>query len=186
VGRKSLIDRATPGVRAHILKRLRENRLTLDELMAELAAMFPVEAAAGALPSRSGVGRYAQAEREIIKEQREQALLGDRVVEALGEDKDSKRGALLSQTLTMLMNRTLLSRMEKGEELEIADLLALARASKAAQETSSLNLRERQNVEKAAREKLLEEQKASLQALAVKGGVTPETQAAIRQALGIG
>jgi hypothetical protein len=40
-------------------------------------------------------------------------------------------------------------------------------------------------VEVAARKKLLEEQKAKLDAMGVKAGVTEETKLAIRQVLGI-
>ena len=40
-------------------------------------------------------------------------------------------------------------------------------------------------VEEAARKQLLDEQRAKLEAMPSKGGVTPETKAAIREALGI-
>ena len=39
--------------------------------------------------------------------------------------------------------------------------------------------------EERGRKKLLEEQRAKLEAMPVKGGVTPETKQAIREALGI-
>ena len=40
-------------------------------------------------------------------------------------------------------------------------------------------------IEDAARKKVLEEQRAKLEAMPTKGGVTAETKAAIREALGI-
>ncbi|MGB2904427.1 MAG: small terminase subunit, partial [Candidatus Dechloromonas phosphoritropha] len=71
------------------------------------------------------------------------------------------------------------------ESADIGDVLDLAKAAKAAQESRSLNLRERQAVAKMARDKLLEEQKVKLDAMGVKSGVTEETKLAIRAALGI-
>jgi hypothetical protein len=64
-------------------------------------------------------------------------------------------------------------------------VLDLARAAKTAQEARSLNLKERRSVAEEARRKLLEEQRAKLEAMPNKGGVTPDTKAAIREALGI-
>ena len=183
MGRKSSIERLAPEVKAHIERRLRENRLTLNELIEDLRAAFP--ASDDELPSRSALGRHKQSVDEIVKSERESAAIIAAVVGELGEDFDAKSGALMAQTLTTLINRLLRQRLEGNEALEVADVLDLARASKAAQESRSLNLRERQQVAKAAREKLLEEQKGKLEALASKGGVTPQTQAAIREALGI-
>jgi len=51
---------------------------------------------------------------------------------------------------------------------------------------SSVNLKKYQaEAEEAARRKLLEEQRAALDAMPNRGGVTDETKAAIRAALGI-
>jgi len=51
---------------------------------------------------------------------------------------------------------------------------------------SSVNLKQFQaKVEEAARQRLLDEQRAKLEAMPNKGGVTPETKASIREALGI-
>ena len=48
-----------------------------------------------------------------------------------------------------------------------------------------MSIKEREAVEAAARRRLLEEQKAKLDAMGTKGGVTEETKMAIRDALGI-
>ena len=87
--------------------------------------------------------------------------------------------------MTTLTSRYAMGKLQSGEEMEIADVLDLARAAKTAQEARSLNLKERREVERIAREKLLEEQKAKLDAMGSKGGVTEETKRAIREALGI-
>ncbi|NMG48983.1 DUF3486 family protein [Azoarcus communis] len=182
MGRKSSIDKLPAEVRTHIQKRLRENRLTLDELIDDLRNAFP---RAEELPSRSAVHRYSQNISEIVAHEREMAAAAEALVAELGEEFDAKSGALLAQAVTTLASKTALSKIQSGEAMEIGDVLDLARAAKAAQEARSLNLRERQAVAKAAREKLLEEQKAKLDAMGSKGGVTEETKLAIREALGI-
>lgn len=181
MGRKSTIDQGSPGVRAHLLRRLRENRMTLDELRADLEAHFPSEK----IPSRSALGRFRGGVEEMIAHEREMAVAAEALVAELGEEFDAKSGALLAQAVTTLASKTAMGAIQSGEQLAIGDVLDLARAAKAAQEARSLNLKERQAVAKAAREKLLEEQKAKLDALGNKGGVTDETKRAIREALGI-
>lgn len=185
MGRKSSIDKLPSGVRSHIQRRLRENRLTLDELIADLRDAFPEQAEAGALPSRTAVHRYGQGIREIVAHEREMAVAAEALVAELGEEFDAKSGALLAQAVTTLASKTAMGAIQDDTPLEIKDVLDLARAAKAAQEARSLNLRERQAVAKTAREKLLEEQKAKLEAMGTKGGVTDETKRAIREALGI-
>lgn len=181
MGRKSTIDKLPPEVRGHIEKRLRENRLTLDELFADVRESFPDLSAA---PSRSALGRYRGGFEEVMKTQRAMATAASALVAELGEDFDDKSGALLAQAVTTLATRAAFDQLD-NESAEIGDVLDLAKAAKAAQESRSLNLRERQTVAKLAREKLLEEQKAKLDALGAKGGVSDETRRAIREALGI-
>lgn len=181
MGRKSSIDKLPPEVRAHIELRLRENRLTLDELFADVRAVFPDLDSA---PSRSALGRYRMGFEEIMQTQRAMSTAASALVAELGEDFDDKSGALLTQAVTTLATKATFRQLNQ-DELDIGDVLDLARAAKAAQESRSLNLRERQAVAKMAREKLLEEQKAKLDAMGNKGGVTEETKRAIREALGI-
>lgn len=181
MGRKSSIDKLPADVRSHIEKRLRENRLTLDELFADVREAFPDLSAA---PSRSALGRYRMGFEEIMQTQRAMSTAASALVAELGEDFDDKSGALLTQAVTTLATKATFSQLNQ-DELDIGDVLDLARAAKAAQESRSLNLRERQAVAKMAREKLLEEQKAKLDAMGSKGGVTEETKRAIREALGI-
>lgn len=181
MGRKSTIDKLPPEVRGHIEKRLRENRLTLDELFADVRDTFPDLSTA---PSRSALGRYRMGFEEVMSTQRAMATAASALVAELGEDFDDKSGALLAQAVTTLATRAAFDQLG-NESAEIGDVLDLAKAAKAAQESRSLNLRERQTVAKLAREKLLEEQKAKLDALGAKGGVSEETRRAIREALGI-
>lgn len=183
MGRKSTIDKLPPDVRSHIEKRLRENRLTLDELFADVREHFPD---LNQTPSRSALGRYRQGFDAILDQQRAMSSAAQALVSELGEDFDDKSGALLTQAITTLTTRAAFGVLDKAEdEIIVGEVLDLARAAKAAQESRSLNLKERQAVAKMAREKLLSEQQARAEELGKKAGVTEETRAAIRQVLGI-
>lgn len=181
MGRKSTIDQRSESFRKHVFRCLRENRLTLDELRAELEAEFPEEPT----PSRSALGRHRASVEEMIAHEREMAAAAEALVGELGEDFDAKSGALLAQAVTTLTSRYAMGKLQSGDEMDIGDVLDLARAAKTAQEARSLNLKERREVERMAREKLLEEQKAKLDAMGAKSGVTEDTKRAIREALGI-
>lgn len=121
---------------------------------------------------------------EVMSTQRAMSTAASALVAELGDDFDDKSGALLAQAVTTLATRATFGQLEK-DSVEIGDVLDLARAAKAAQESRSLNLKERKAVAQLAREKLLEEQKAKLDAMGNKGGVTEETKRAIREVLGI-
>ena len=61
MGRKSSVSRLEPAARKHLEKLLREDRLTLDQLLAEMRAKFPT-----ADVSRSGIHRYQQSFEEMV------------------------------------------------------------------------------------------------------------------------
>ena len=186
MGRKSTIDKLPGEVKGHLQKRLRENRLTLDELIADLRQHFPQHAAA--LPSRSAVHRHSQSIADIVAHEREMQVASEALVAELGENFDAKAGALLAQAVTTLASRRAFQALDAtrdGEVMEIADVLDLARAAKTAQEARSLNMKERRAVADDARKQLLDEQRAKLDAMGNKGGVTADTLQAIRAALGI-
>ena len=73
MGRKSTIDQRSDEFRKHVFRALRENRLTLDELRAELEAEFPDEPT----PSRSALGRHRASVEEMISHEREMAAAAD-------------------------------------------------------------------------------------------------------------
>jgi molybdopterin converting factor small subunit len=177
MGRKSSIDKLAAPVRAHIEKRLRENRLTLDELIEDLRERFPGEQK----PSRSAVGRYRKGFDEILRSQREINAASAALVAELGENFDDKSGALLAQAVTTLATNAAHDALAEGGT-EITDILDLARAAKYAQETRALNLKERQAVAREARERLLEEQRVKLDALGKSGEVDAETLSKVIQA----
>lgn len=179
MGRKSTVDKLAPDVRSHIERALRDNRLTLDELIADLQHTFP----AAEKPSRSALGRYRQQFDVMVERMREQETMSRLLVSELGENPDDRAGALMVQSLSVLVNSTLAEAQD--QELAIDDIRKLARATKDAIQARQASLKERLAIEAAAREKLLAEQKEKLAAMPTKGGVTEETKQAIREALGI-
>lgn len=180
MGRKSSIDRLEPAVRTHIEKRLRERRLTLDELIEDLHEHFP----SADKPSRSAIGRYKVSFDEMAKRLREQQAMASLLVEELGENPNDKAGALMVQSIQTLTTHAALG-AQIDDETTIDDVRKLARAAKDVLQASKASREERKAIEREAREALLEEQKAALAAMPIKGGVTEETKQAIREALGI-
>jgi len=178
--RKSSIDKLQPDVRSHIERALRENRLTLDELIDELQERFP----SADKPSRSAIGRYKVSFDEMAKRLREQQAMASLLVEELGENPNDKAGALMVQSIQTLTTHAALG-AQIDDETTIDDVRKLARAAKDVLQASKASREERTAIAREAREALLEEQKAALAAMPVKGGVTEETKQAIREALGI-
>lgn len=178
MGRKSSIDKLQPVVRSHIELRLRENRLTLDELIVDLQEHFP----AADKPSRSAIGRYRVGFEEILRSQREIAAASQALVAELGENFDDKSGAMLAQAVTTLATNAARDALESGSA-EISDILDLARAAKYSQETVSLTFKQRQAVAKEAREKQLKEQVARLEEMRGSDGMSEQLETRIRNVL---
>ena len=180
MGRKSSIDKLEPTVRSHIERRLRENQLTLDELIADLHEHFPGKEK----PSRSAIGRDRNSFDEMTRRMREQQAMASLLVEELGENPDERAGALMVQSITTLTTHAAFA-AQNDEEVDIDSVRKLARAAKDVLQARKVSREERHAIQKEAREALLEEQRAKLEAMPFKGGVTEDTKQAIREALGI-
>ena len=180
MGRKSSITKLDPEARKHLEKLLREDRLTLDELLAEMQGRFP-----SVQVSRSGVHRYKTGFGEMMGRMLEIETAAGALVDELGDGVGDKAGALLAQAVTTLATNAALNAHGSDKELSIKDVGELARAARAAMQARTMSLKEREAVEAAARRRLLEEQKARLDAMGTKAGVTEETKKAIRETLGI-
>ncbi|MFN9279402.1 MAG: DUF3486 family protein [Betaproteobacteria bacterium] len=137
--------------------------------------------AQGAEVSKSAVHRYGtqfEARLAQLKVSTEQARA---VVQASPDDEGAMNEALIRLTQDKLFGLLVELDVDPASvnitkvTKSIADL---ARAS-VTQKRYAAEARE------AARQELLEEQRAALEALPNKGGVTPQTKAAIREALGI-
>ncbi|WP_416739244.1 phage protein Gp27 family protein [Pseudomonas sp. NFX71] len=166
---KSSINRLPPTVKAYIQKLLREDRLTLDDMLADLQARFPNQKA----PSRSALGRFKVGFDELTDKARQQREMAEAFVGAFGEDASDKTGVLLVEAISTLTYQAAMGAHEK-DEVTIAEVSALARAAKATMEARTLSVKERQTIEKAARERLLQEQAAELDNAVKAQGMTED------------
>ena len=158
---------------------MREDRHTLDELLTAVRTKFP-----DAQVSRSSIHRHRAGYEELVKGMREQQAIASLVVSELGENPDDKAGALLVQTITTLTNQVALTAAGEGE-VDVETVRKLARATKDVLAARRVDRQERLAIRQEARDELLAEQRAKLEAMPNKGGVTADTKAAIREALGI-
>lgn len=189
MGRKSSVSRLPADIKSYIEAMLATGAQTLDELIADLQERFPAEAKAGDLPSRSALHRYGtKLDRRLsaIKASTEAARM---IREHAGDSQDARSEALTALVQTELFEAILNLQEADDEELDAGErvgMLSAAAKNIATLTRSSVNLKKFQaEVEEATRKKLLEEQRAKLEAMGNKGGVTAETKAAIREALGI-
>lgn len=189
MARKSSVSRLDPEIRGYIEAQLALGSMTLDQLIADLRDRFPAQAQAGGLPSRSAVGRYGQKlERRLaaIKASTEAARL---ISEHAGDSKDARSEALTALVQTELFEAILALQDADDPDLDVGErvgMLSQAAKNIATLTRSSVNLKKFQaEVEENVRRRMLEEQREKLQALGDKGGVTDETMAKIRRALGI-
>ena len=189
MGRKSSIDRLDPEIKAYIQAMLASGSMTLDELIADLQGRFPAAATAGDLPSRSAVGRYGQKLERRLSAIRASTEAAKLIQAQAGDDKDARSEALTALVQTELFEAILALQEADDPEANLEDRVAmLSNAAKniATLTRSSVNLKQFQaKVEKDTRERLLAEQRAALDAMGSKGGVTDDTKRAIREALGI-
>ena len=179
MGRTSSVKRLDPQARKFLEKLMRGDRHTLDELLAAVRNKFP-----DAQVSRSSIHRHRAGYEELVKGMREQQAIASLVVSELGENPDDKAGALLVQTITTLTNQVALTAAGEGE-VDVETVRKLARATKDVLAARRVDRQERLAIRQEARDELLAEQRAKLEAMPNKGGVTADTKAAIREALGI-
>ncbi len=179
MGRTSSVKRLDPQARKFLEKLMREDRHTLDELLTAVRTKFP-----DAQVSRSSIHRHRAGYEELVKGMREQQAIASLVVSELGENPDDKAGALLVQTITTLTNQVALT-AAGGGDVDVETVRKLARATKDVLAARRVDRQERLAIRQEARDELLAEQRAKLEAMPNKGGVTADTKAAIREALGI-
>jgi hypothetical protein len=176
-------------VKTYIEAMLATGAQTLNELIADLQERYPAAARAGELPSRSAIGRYGQKLERRLSAIRASTEAAKLIQAQAGDDKDARSEALTALIQTELFEAILALQEADDPEADPGDRVAmLSSAAKniATLTRSSVNLKQFQaKTEKDAREALLAEQRAKLEAMPNKGGVTAETKAAIREALGI-
>jgi hypothetical protein len=175
MGRKSSIQRSEPKIRAAIERLLRENRMTLDEMLAVIRREFGPTS----VPSRSALHRFKVSFEEMVSRMREIETAASVVVGELGEGVGDKAGQLLTQAITTLATSAALDAHER--EVSIDDVRKLAVAARNAMEARRVSLRERQEIEKAARDRLVREQQEKLTSAEKAGRFDPETLRKIRE-----
>jgi Protein of unknown function (DUF3486) len=191
MGRKSTISRLPQDVKSYIEGKLAAGRQTLDELIADLHERFPAQQQAGDLPSRAAVHRYGQKLERRLSAIRASTEAAKIIQAQAGDNKDARSEALTALIQTELFEAILNLQEEDDPEKPMdpgdrVGMLSTAAKNIATLTRSSVNLKQFQaKVEEDTRRKLLEEQRAKLDAMGSKGGVTEDTKKAIREALGI-
>lgn len=139
--------------------------------------------------SKSAIHRYGQPlQRRLaaIKASTEAARL---LTEGAADDQDARSEAVIALVQTELFESIVNLQEASADEIDPSDRIALL--SKVAKNIATLarasvnQKKFRLEVQEETRRQVLEEQSKKLDALQKKGGVTPETRAAIREALGI-
>ncbi|ECW0050644.1 DUF3486 family protein [Salmonella enterica subsp. enterica] len=171
MGRKSTVHKLPEEIRSHIERRLRENRLTLDELIEDLRTAFPQTSE---LPARSTLGRYKKSFDEVVGRMREQQQMARMLVDELGENPDERAGQMLVQSVTALINHAAMLAQDE-QEPDIDTVRYLARAAKDALQARKISFDERLAYEKKGQEKLLAEQQENLKAVARERGMDKES-----------
>lgn len=189
MGRKSSLSRLPVDIKTYIEAMLATGSQSLDQLIADLQSRFPAAASSGELPSRSAMHRYgSKLDRRLaaIKASTEAALL---IRQHAGDSQDARSEALTALVQTELFEALLSLQEAEDTDLDPAErigMLSSAAKNIATLTRSSVNLKKFQaEVEEATRKKIMEEQRAKLDAMGSKGGVTEDTKRAIREALGI-
>ncbi|MGH8345306.1 MAG: phage protein Gp27 family protein, partial [Pseudomonas sp.] len=181
---KSSISRLPAEQRASVERMLREDRLTLDEMIAELQRQVPGEPAAEV--SRSALHRYERGFTELTARMREIEAVSDAVVGELGEGVGEKAGALLAQAVTTLATNAALQ-AHGNDKITIDEIRKLARAAKDAMDTQRVGVNLRKAIAEEARQALLREQSARLDKVVKSEGLSEQTAADMRKKiLGIG
>lgn len=175
---KSSIERLPPPVRERLQKHLRENCLTLDEIIADMRSAFPAEDA----PSRSAVGRYKQSFEEAVAQQREVENMAQLWVRELKDAPQGKTGRLVAELLRTLAARAAMDATGKGE-INIKELSGLARAFNAIEAGGKRDSENRALMREEIRMELLAEQAKVIDTVSKKAGLSAETADTLRRQL---
>ncbi len=185
MGRRSSIKAAPDPIRSEIERMLRADKFSLDEMLDMLRAQFPEDA--DKIPSRSSLGRYRQTMDGMFQRMREIDSASRAMVSEFGENPDDRGGALLTQAVTSLATHVALRANEEPDEVSIGQIKDLARAARNVMDARRVGLKERQEIEAAARDKLKREQQAKLGDMAKSGSISQDTLDRIRREVyGIG
>jgi hypothetical protein len=173
--KRSKITRLPAAEREYVERLMREDRLTLSEMMDAIRTKFPT-----ADVSRSGLGRYQMNFEELAGRSREIDRMADALVENLGESTGDKAGALLAQAVTTLAANAAL-KAHGDEDISITEIGKLARAAKSAMDARRMSLNERRILRDEARAELAREQAEKLEGVTKRGGLSSEAAEIFRK-----
>jgi len=183
MARRSKVDALPEAVRRWLERALMESGFSGYELLEEMLAEK------GYAISKSAIHRYgSKIERRFaaIKASTEAARL---LTEGAADDQDARSEAVIALVQTEMFETIVNLQEASDEDIDPGERITLL--SKVAKNVASLarasvnQKKFRLDVQEDTRRQLLAEQSEKLEALQKKGGVTAETQAAIREALGI-
>lgn len=181
---KSSITRLPKEQRAHIERLLREGRLTLDEMIAELQAKFPGEPAAEV--SRSALHRFDLQIEQAGREIREIEAAAGALVGELGEGFGEKSADFLTQAITVVAVKAAM-RAKDNPDLGTKEAKELAQMARNALDTKRMNVAQRKLIQQEARDALQREQSAALDKIVRTGGLSEKVASDMRKKiLGIG
>ncbi len=164
-------------------------RALMDSGFSGYDALKEMLAERGYVMSKSAIHRYgSKIERRFatIKASTEAARL---LTEGAADDQDARSEAVIALVQTEMFESII--NLQEASEDDIDPTERIALLSKAAKNIATLarasvnQKKFRLEVQEETRRQLLAEQSKQLEVLQKKGGVTAETQAAIREALGI-
>lgn len=179
MGRKSSIERLPKVVRDRVGAMIRENRLTLDEIVEQLREQF------GDAPSRSALHRYKQNAEEAIAKQREMESISQVWVREIKDEPDGKMGRMIIELLRTVAMQSALNAQSK-DDVDPKHLAHLARAFNLIESTTKRQAENRALLRNEIRQELLAEQDEKLKAAVKATGLSAETADALRrQILGI-
>jgi len=181
MARKSTVSQQPKEIQDEVNRLIRDG-YTIDEIRQALAQL-------GAQPvSRSAMGRYVKTARESMEKYRQGQEVAKVWLDRLEAEPNGDVARLLPEMLRAVAFQTLSTMGESDKPVKAAEVMLLAKALKdlggASKDNVAIELKMRQ-VREDARKALLAEQAKQLDSVSKSGGVSAETMAEIRRALGI-
>jgi hypothetical protein len=177
MARRSSIRCLDKRIREAVDRLVREDRATIDQIVAHLEGMMGKEA-----PSRSSVGRYVKSTREQMERYREAQELAKVWVGKLEEEPSGDVGRLLSEMLRTVAFQQLAGAGDEGAAVSTKEVALLAGALR------DLNAADKISVERIAaiRKQVLAEAAKGVRETARAAGVSGETIDAIMERMSRG
>lgn len=182
---KSSISRLPADQRAYVEQLLREDRLTLTEMIDALQERYPGAPAADV--SRSALHRYGSGFAKMTARMREIDQASQALVGEFGDSLGEKASTLLSNAVVTLVTDVALRQQDSDEPVDVETARKLARAAKDAIDSKRVDVNVRRAIAEEARQNLLREQTAALDKVVKTGGLSDDVAAEMRRKiLGIG